>query len=940
MSWRIAIMLPIMLLALGANSLAAIDPLTRRHLNELHEATGKVIQQVIFTEPSTPESLRQKFLGLQKLKFHASEIRRVIQWFHETQGDSRLDVALESLGKNSIRLVVTYKPRRRVTSIKIEGNSAISENVILPLLDIRDGAELDLGLVDGSAKKLAAYYFRQGYLQAEVTYKIQNDGEVVIRVEEGKPVLVGSVDVSEPSVVEDPAARRRYVRELLEAFGMHPGSRVERKRVDDGKQLVRAWLRDHDFLLAKEPQVEPSVDSNGNISLFLNIDFGPRIRFGFRGNSYFSYRELISFVADVKEISGGTDYVDAVRRKVLEIYKDAGYPNVSVTTEIREERARGIRYVSLIIEEGYRTRIAELKIEGVHSLSAEESRIKFESFASRLVQRGYYHEHGVAQGAELFTDYLKSQGYLSTKLEFTRVDFSDDRKQAFVTVLFSQGVQTQVHEVFVAGVNNIPNDKVMEILGLKKEKPFNIFAFEAGLVRLKEHYGELGYLDAKILNEGTDSLVKYSRDQTLVDINLKVEEGPLGHVGEIVVRGNKQTHARVILREMPFLSGDILTRPLLSEAEDNLRRLNLFASVIVRAVDRPDDSSKKDILILVEETIPGSFEVAPGFRNDLGLRLGLSVAYQNLGGWHRSVYAGAIINRRLEHYNFPEYNISFGFKEPYLANWPVTLTSNVNLLRRQFTSFDASTSKIVTGVNREFFSRKLNGFVEHGYERTRISNAKGLYGPLDEGLSFIGSITPGFILDTRNDPYNPVSGFISTNRFETASKFFGSSEKIGYIKISTYNSVYWELLDKIVLALGVNFGFERSNISNEAIPFIKLFRLGGVSSLRGYEDEAIEVDRQKTISGTLSMVNYRGELRIPIVGNFGSALFFDAGNLSVDSITPWKVRSSAGWGLRYNTPVGPVVLDVAYKLQTDPTVGDTTVKDASRLHYHFSIGSF
>ena len=106
---------------------ANVDPVSRQRLLEIHEAVGKKIQEVQFSEGGIPDSLRQKFQALQGQKFEANEISRVVQWFHETQGDSRLEVSFEIISKNSIRLVVTYKARKKIQSIKLAGNQALSE---------------------------------------------------------------------------------------------------------------------------------------------------------------------------------------------------------------------------------------------------------------------------------------------------------------------------------------------------------------------------------------------------------------------------------------------------------------------------------------------------------------------------------------------------------------------------------------------------------------------------------------------------------------------------------------------------------------------------------------------------------------------------------------------------------------------------------------------
>jgi outer membrane protein insertion porin family len=728
--------------------------------------------------------------------------------------------------------------------------------------------------------------------------------------------------------------------------------------------------------MARDPNLEYKVAESGTVGISLDINYGMRIRYGFRGNTQFSYRELIAMVGEVKEVSTGSDYLSAVRRRVLEAYKEIGLANAKITTLVREDPARGIRYVSLIVSEGKKIRIDGLNIEGVFSMSRDEARARFKKLGSRLVQRDYFDEAGINRAAELFAEQLRSEGYLSAKLEYVKLDFNQEHTKVKVSALFTEGVQTKVQSVEIVGAKSFPREEIMEIFGLKEGEPFNIFAFENGLqVLTKEKYQEIGNLNAQVVNEAADNIVRYSKDNTQVFIRVEIDEGPAFRVGEILVRGNKLTHARVVLREVPFITGDLLTAPHLLEAEDNLRKLNLFSDVKVRPIDHPGADDVKDILILVDESDPGTFDIVPGFRNDLGLRLGFDLGYQNLGGWNRSVNASAVVNKRMQnYYDRPnreweklEYVFSLGFKEPYLAEWPVVFTSNISFLKRQYHSFDAMVRKFTTGLKREI-SRYLDGFIEYGYEQVNIENiADTSPYRYDAKQRNIGTITPGFIVDSRKgidsrpNPFNPVKGLYSVNRFELASRFLGSMVDIGYYKASTNNSTYVRVYDDIVLALAMNVGWQRSNLIGKSIPYYKLFRLGGLSSIRGYNEDGIDVGDEFNISGTLGMVNYRGELRVPLSGAFGTAFFLDAGNLFVDKplvFAPDAQRSSVGTGLRYNTAVGPVLLDFAWRLQSDARVRDTCVTQVSgvpvatgsgreclkqptdRYKIHFAIGIF
>lgn len=939
---------------------------------------SQTVTAVEFSGDAMAENARTRFRALAGKEFSPAAVRSVLLWAEANGVDALVEVSAAH-SPRGVDLRVSVHQRQRITAIVFEGNSTTPASTLLQQIDVKEDTEYDPDLVAASVQKLTVYYGKVGYLATSITPQFDPQKRVLkFVIGEGEPTLITEVTVAPITSIERRDLRERYERDILEVFALKAGDRVQRDRVIDGVNAVKDWLRDHDFLLARDPVLVPKVAPDGKVGFYLDISYGPRIRYGFRGNKQFSYRELSLLVRDVKEVASGTDYLSSVRRKVLEAYRDLGFANAKITTLVHEDTAQGIRYVSLIVNEGDKIRVDDLDIEGIFSLSHDDAVKRFKSLGSRLVQRDFLDEKGVNNAAELFAEQLRSEGYLSAKLEYVKLDYSQEHTKVRVTVLFTEGAQTRVQGVEIVGVKSFSRDEVMEIFGLKEGEPFNIFAFEKGLQVLRDKYQEIGNLNAQIVNEASASdanrIVRYNKDNTQVQIRVEVDEGPAYRVGDITVRGNELTHARVILRELPFITGDILTAPHLAEAEDNLWKLNLFGEVHVRPIDHPGADDVKDILVFVKESEPGTFDVVPGIRNDLGARLGFEFGYQNIGGWNRSFNASAVINRRLQdyyswdndNYKRPEYKISIGFREPYLAEWPVTLTGSLDFLRRQYKSFDANVRKFTTGLKREL-TRYLSGFVEYGYEQTEISNARKPYSSSDNGSTYIGTVTPGFIIDSRRgvdlrpNIFNPVKGLYSVNRFEVASSAFGSQQNVAYYRTTSFSSAYFRLFEDVVLALAVNVGWERSNASGVEngvqvgeIPVLKQFRLGGLGSIRGYDEDGLQEGTRKNIFGSLSLLNYRGEVRIPIQGSLGTAFFLDAGNLFVDrfSFAPEKLRSSIGTGLRYNTPVGPVLLDFAWRLQSDSQVGDTCITAQSaqdqscvdhptdRYKIHFAIGVF
>ena len=88
------------------------------------------------------------------------------------------------------------------------------------------------------------------------------------------------------------------------------------------------------------------------------------------------------------------------------------------------------------------------------------------------------------------------------------------------------------------------------------------------------------------------------------------------------------------------------------------------------------------------------------------------------------------------------------------------------------------------------------------------------------------------------------------------------------------------------------------------------------------------------------MFESSGEVRIPVVGQLSAVLFVDAGNVWYESfdINLDDLRVSAGPGLRYRTPIGPVRVDLGYQLTRIEGLLINGEPESRRWRIHFSIG--
>lgn len=213
---------------------------------------------------------------------------------------------------------------------------------------------------------------------------------------------------------------------------------------------------------------------------------------------------------------------------------------------------------------------------------------------------------------------------------------------------------------------------------------------------------------------------------------------------------------------------------------------------------------------------------------------------------------------------------------------------------------------------------------------------------------------PGLRLDTRDNALSPSTGWYATVNWEIASPWLLSQTDpfpIAYSRIQGR-------IDRIIPLgsggvswfLSYRAGYEISleppipGVTNSgAIPLIKQFALGGVSSLRGYSEQELNA-YNFSINGSLSYSNYRTQVDFPLVGSLRVGPFVDAANLLVDNHSIGEfffdsLEFGAGFGIHYLTPVGPINLDVGFRL-SPPSATDNPLPGTPTgpSQFYFSIG--
>jgi len=193
--------------------------------------------------------------------------------------------------------------------------------------------------------------------------------------------------------------------------------------------------------------------------------------------------------------------------------------------------------------------------------------------------------------------------------------------------------------------------------------------------------------------------------------------------------------------------------------------------------------------------------------------------------------------------------------------------------------------------------------------------------------------------DTRDHFFDPSKGSDNLISAEYAGGFLGGTNAFNKYEANTawFVTPFW----KTTFVAHGRIGYIQSREGKE-VPLYERYRLGGIHSLRGFDAYSIGTKDPVTgsvIGGTEQLIlNFEMVFPLIPVAKIKGVLFFDAGN-AWDPSAPYNenpslsdLRTSAGFGFRWISPVGPLRIEWGYNLSPKP--GEQS------SGWDFAIGTF
>lgn len=822
-----------------------------------------------------------------------------------------------------LSLLFHLRPQAVVQEVEVTGAKAVGANAVAAASRVRRGtpmADRDYAEYERAVREDLR---RKGFTEAAVALSAScspetGGGRVRIAIREGTAAAVRRLEARGAAFFTPDDINR--------LLGVKPGDRFDYRRWEEGQKALRTAYKRAGFLTVRIGEPETDCEDGDGFCLLFRVQEGPRYRVEWSGNRAFT-------VPDLERASGlyGTEdvtesgLVNDLRARLMAFYREAGRFRTEAELEVGAADADGVRPLRITVREGLAGYVKEIRFEGNAGIPSRRLR---DQMVTRkrgalhfLTGSGSLREEDWENDLAAVLGLYQQEGYIRARI--ASVDNVWDPKGGITAVVHVQeGARYRLREIAFRGNDHFLKPELLRVMTNREGRFIDYVGLERDQEAVATHYRDAGYLDVRV--EGSLSVDEPSLSGAA---RFDIVEGPRYLLDKVAVRGNVLTDGAVVLRELPIKRGAPAGEKAILAFQQAVYGTGLYKSVRIQRVKDPA-AGILDLVVEVDETLFFEVDFGGGYGTDTGLRGFVGAKHRNLDSRGRAVSTGVSISEK-------DRKVIADLREPWIFGrrwkWEGGLTASHQ--RTDRTSFGIRKTSVTTSITRTVFERSSVS-VQYELSRDRVFDVApgAVISPEDQGGANIAAFRALFVLDFRDDPFNPHSGSLQSGAAEYASAFLGS--EVDYYRVTGQSSWYFPFLRRNTFVVSGRAGFVRPLHTTIEVPIQKRFFLGGRTTVRGFREEELgPAGPDGSPTGGDYMVNGNFELRVPLRYGFVSAVFLDAGSVWLRSGPFGRIdlRETAGLGLRYVTPIGPIAVDYAWKL-------DRRDREAAS-EWHFTIGA-
>lgn len=853
--------------------------------------------------------------------------------------------------------------------------------------------------VEGITERLRSYNYYQAKVQARrAALGVLNAADLTFTIMAGPLARTGAVQFG-GTLLAAPG-------QLLRVSGLAPGAPLTREKLDAAETALQNFYQKQGRITATVALTPVYHAASNRLDLNFQVTPGPRVEVEAEGYPI-GAGTLRQQIPVYEEHATDTALLEEGRRNLVDYLQRRGYFEARVS--YRQIRVgTDTTRILYEIQPGPQETLDAVFFAGNHYFESEDLSERLSVAAATpwlsamaAVTPGLGGAHGrfsqamAAEDADAIARLYHNNGFAAATVtpEITN-DYRGRARHIAVTYTIVEGPQTLVGQRNLEGATPAQAAALDLLLTTAPGQPYSPATAEGDRNTILTYYYNAGYPAAACTVAATAAAG--GRE----DVTFRVQPGPAQRIHDVLITGNQHVRRSLIQHTLRLGTGQPLSQAALFAAQRRLYDSGLFTSVAVVPRNPQGSDPDKDVFVDVDEAqrytfaegiglqVQGGTGGAPNLRDVLGetgysplfsfdaTRTAMTGRAQTLS--FKSAY-GTLQKRAVLGYDIPD----------FLNHEP---------LRADFTAFYDDTFDIRTfraireqaGIELDQTLNPAEGWnYDLAYRRVRVLSP--LVAPeeipvLSQPVE-VAAVTASYHLDHRDDPLDTHHGTFNSFQLGLAKTYGAGVADFGSLEYE--NHWYHPLTSEgdIILAGSTQVGFEvpfgpeaTVTLTNpvtgaantqtlHVLPLAERYLSGGSDSLRGFSIN--QAGPRDPITGFPvggeAMLIENLELRFPVLGpTLGGVVFYDGGNVystprqMVRALARWRppapgaeglqldsdfTSHTAGLGLRYRTPVGPVRFDAGYLLNP-PTFryfspAPAPVALNQRLpafHFFFSIG--
>ena len=597
------------------------------------------------------------------------------------------------------------------------------------------------------------------------------------------------------------------------------------------------------------------------------------------------------------------------------------------------------------IEEGAVSKIRDINIVGNQAFSTDDIRAQFllttPNWMSWWNKDDQYSKQKLNADLEALRSFYMNQGYLEFNIDSTQVSITPDKQDIYITVNVTEGEKYSISEVKLAGETIVPEGELRALLLVQSGDTFSREKITQTSKAISDRLSNDGYAFSNV-----NPVPELNKELHTAAFTFFVDPGKRVYVRRINIVGNTRTRDEVARREVRQLESAWYASDKINRSKERLVRTNYFSDVNIETPAVPGTADQVDLNVSLVEQSTGSVQFGAGLSSSEGVVFGVTVNQSNFLGTGNHVSAQVNTGKVNTTY-------SLSYTDPYFT--PDGVSRGFDVYRRDVNTGSTnnvgtySTSSYGGGVRFGIPLNERDGLsIGLATDFTKINLFKDSPQQYQDFCANTSGCTSNSVVATAGWAHDSRDSIMYTNN-GVLQKLSGELSlpvlDLRYYKIDYKQAWFKEVTKGLTFMLNGEIGYANS-YGNKEYPFFKNFFMGGVGSVRGYDNSSLgprntdsTTGLEYAVGGTKRLLG-NAELFLPIPGlkdskQFRLSAFVDGGNVwgADHAYNLSDLRYSTGLGISWFSPFGP--LKLIYAKPLNDQTGDKTQSIQFQLGQQF-----